>query len=60
MSDDLTKKGPKDASKINVNEPWELKYWTQKFKCSDADLKAAVKAVGVSVIAVQTYLQKNK
>ena len=31
MSDNLNKRGPQDASKINVNEEWELRYWTQKF-----------------------------
>lgn len=27
MSDDKTKKGPQDASKINIHEPYELEYW---------------------------------
>lgn len=29
MSDNKTKTRPQDASRINVNEPHEVKYWTQ-------------------------------
>jgi hypothetical protein len=34
MSDDLTKRRPQDASKINVHEPYELNYWSEHFKVS--------------------------
>lgn len=58
MSDDLSKKRPKDASKVNLNEPWEVKYWCRKFGVTEATLRAAVKAVGTSVSAVKRYLEK--
>lgn len=29
MPDDLAKKGPQDASGININEPWEVNYWAK-------------------------------
>lgn len=32
-SDDLTKK-PEDATKVNVNESWELDYWSKKISVS--------------------------
>jgi hypothetical protein len=59
MSDDLTKKIPQDSSKVNVNEAWEVKYWCEKFGCTEARLKEAVRAVGVSAKAVEAYL-KNR
>jgi len=58
MTDDLTKRRPQDASKININEPWEITYWTQALGVSAADLIKAVAAVGVSVIAVKKHLGK--
>lgn len=58
MSDDLSKKRPQDAAKVNVNETWELEYWSKKFGVTKERLKAAVKAVGTSVVAVQKYLGK--
>ncbi|WP_185287880.1 DUF3606 domain-containing protein [Chryseobacterium lactis] len=57
MSDDLTKK-PKDATRVNVNEDWELNYWSKKFGVTKEQLKNAVKAVGDSAEAVQRYLGK--
>jgi len=58
MSDDLSKKRPQDATKVNVNESWELEYWSKKFSVTKDQLKNAVKAVGVSSAAVQKYLGK--
>ncbi|WP_151965865.1 DUF3606 domain-containing protein [Acinetobacter soli] len=49
MPDDLKIKQPQDPQKINVNESWELTYWTKKLGVSEGELKAAVKAVGVKV-----------
>jgi diaminopimelate decarboxylase len=55
MSDDLNKRGPQDASRINVNEDWELKHWTRKLGVTEDELKAAVKKVGVNVDAVSAH-----
>src|ERR1700712_2781694 len=58
MSDDLTNSGVQDRSRINVNEPHEIRYWTQRFEVSEADLRKAVAEVGVSVKAVADHLGK--
>lgn len=57
MSDNLNNRGPQDASKINVNEEWELRYWTKKLGVSAEELKAAVRQAGVSVDAVSAQLK---
>ncbi|MCX8524693.1 DUF3606 domain-containing protein [Chryseobacterium formosus] len=57
MSDDLTKK-PEDATKVNVNESWELDYWSKELGVTKERLKEAVKAVGTSADAVEKYLRK--
>ena len=59
MADDLENRGPQDRSKVNVNEQWEVRWWTSKFRCTEAELKAAVKAVGTGAAAVQAYLSKR-
>jgi hypothetical protein len=48
MSDNLNDRGPQDASKVNVNEDWEVAYWTRKFGVTADQLKQAVKQVGTS------------
>ncbi|WP_151867839.1 DUF3606 domain-containing protein [Acinetobacter soli] len=58
MPDDLKIKQPQDPQKINVNESWELTYWTKKLGVSEGELKAAVKAVGVKVEDVKRHLNK--
>ena len=39
--------GPADPARTNVNEDYELRYWTAKLGCTTTELKAAVAAVGV-------------
>jgi len=56
--DDKSKTGRADDSRINVNEAYELQYWSEKFNVSRDRLKEAVEAVGTSVEAVREYLQK--
>jgi len=50
--------GSPDRDRINVNEDYELQYWSEKFNVSREILKDAVKAVGTSVKEVQEYLYK--
>jgi len=58
MSDDLTKRRPQDASKINVHEPYELAYWSEHFKVSKEKIKEAVQKVGVMADKVKAHLAK--
>ncbi|WP_213278934.1 DUF3606 domain-containing protein [Chryseobacterium indologenes] len=58
MSDDLSKRRPQDATKINVNETWELDYWSKELGVTKERLKEAVRAVGTSVEDVKRYLGK--
>lgn len=60
MADDLKNRGPADRSRVNVNEKWEVAYWTGRFGCTEAKLRQAVAAVGVSVTNVEAWLQKNR
>jgi hypothetical protein len=59
MSDDKTSRGPADASRINMHEDYELRYWSQKFGVTSEQLRAAVKAVGVMAKDVEAQLRKS-
>ena len=50
--------GSPDRDRINVNEEYELQYWSEKFGISRDELKEAVKASGTSVKDVEEYLKK--
>ncbi len=49
-----------DRARIAVSEPYEVRYWSQKFKVTPARLKAAVAAVGHSSKKVAAYVAKKK
>lgn len=59
MSDDKTKPGGQDRTRINVNEDYELRDWSKKFNVTPEQLKAAVKAVGTSASAVEQHLKQS-
>jgi hypothetical protein len=57
MADNLQERGPADRSRINLNEDWERRYWTQQLGCSEEQLRAAVREVGSSANAVRAHLK---
>ena len=59
MSDDKTKRGLQDRTKINVHEKYELDYWTKKFGVSPDELRDAVSRVGTSAEAVERELNRS-
>ncbi|KFA87143.1 DUF3606 domain-containing protein [Archangium violaceum] len=60
MADDPKKTGPEDASRVNVNQEHEVDYWCGKFGCTAAELREAVREVGVMASDVEAYLKKKK
>lgn len=58
MSDDKAKLGPADAKRINVNEDYEVAYWTRVFGVSEEKLRETVERVGVMAADVQAELEK--
>ena len=59
MADDKSKKGFQDRTKINMEEPHEVAYWTERFKVNKQQLAEAVKAVGSSVKKVEESLMQH-
>lgn len=60
MSDDKTIRGPADARKINVNEDYEVAYWTQRLGVTEEELRAAVAAAGTEAAKVRAHLGKQE
>lgn len=58
MADDLSNRGPRDRSRVNTSEEWELRYWTKEFGVTEDELKAAVQAVGAGAEDVRKKLKK--
>ena len=56
----LQKHKAADRARIALSQPYEVSYWSKKFKVTPARLKAAVAAVGHSSKAVGVHLAKGK
>src|SRR4249919_3452266 len=56
----LQKHKARDRTLIALSQPYEVRYWSKKFKVTTAKLKAAVKAAGHSSKKVGAYLAKEK
>jgi hypothetical protein len=49
-----------DRLKIDVRDPWELRWWCRKLGCSEAQLKAAIDAMGAIAGNVRKYLAREQ
>jgi Protein of unknown function (DUF3606) len=59
MADDRTLTGQADRLRINMNEDYEVRYWTQKWNVSREELADAVRTAGVMVKDVAKKLGKE-
>jgi hypothetical protein len=58
MADNLIKRGALDRLRVNVNEGYDLKYWSHKWNVTYEELRDAVKQVGPAAEKVAKYLGK--
>lgn len=59
MSDDLSKRGQQDRSRIAMQEPHEVRYWTEALGLNQQQLQELVDRVGNSAAAVREALAKQ-
>ena len=57
MADNLKILRPEDPRKININQPWEVQYWSNELGCTQSKLRMAVSAVGPMVEDVRKWLR---
>jgi len=58
MADDRTNRGPADRLRINVNEEYEVRYWTEELGISADRLRELVAKHGVMVADIRRALNK--
>ena len=56
--DNTNKTGTPDRNTINLNEDYEVNYWTEELGVSKEELTEAVNKAGKSADAVREYLKK--
>ena len=60
MSDDKTKRGAQDRSRINLNQDYERRAWAKRLGVDEHELRNAVSAVGDNAEKVREYLNQHK
>lgn len=56
MADNLNDRGTPDRNLINLDEEWEVAYWTKELGVPESDIAEAVKIVGNSAEKVRAHL----
>lgn len=57
MSDDKSKRGSPDRDRIDMNDPDEVRNWTQSLGVSKEELQRAVQAAGNQADKVREFLR---
>ncbi|MBN8481767.1 MAG: DUF3606 domain-containing protein [Xanthomonadales bacterium] len=60
MSDDLRNRGIQDDIRINVNQDWELRDWSQRLGITPQELRDAVRQVGPIARDVRAHLARPR
>jgi Protein of unknown function (DUF3606) len=49
-----------EKTRIDLNQPYQVAYWKQRFGVSDQELEDAVHAVGTLVKNIEDYLKRKE
>lgn len=52
-------RGPRDRTRVDVDQLWELQWWSKGFGVSTEELRAAVSEVGPLVADLDRYLRRT-
>lgn len=58
MPDDRNQRGPEDSGRININEDYEIRYWSAKWSVTIEELKTCIQRVGPMIKDVKKCLDK--
>ena len=59
MPDNLQETGKRDDSRINIQQPYEVDYWSKELGVTKEQLRAAVERAGPMVADVRRNLQQR-
>jgi len=60
MSDDTGNRGSPDRDRIDMNDPDEVRNWTQSLGVTREELQRAIEAVGTTAGKVYDYLGRKR
>jgi hypothetical protein len=60
MADKKQDRGPEDRARINMDEDYEVRWWSKRYRVTPDKLRSAVDEVGTSSRAVARQLGKDE
>jgi len=57
MRDDFSKEGSADTGRLNLDEPWERRYWAEFFGVTEMALSEAAEAVGSQAESLRKHFR---
>ena len=58
-ADDTKQRHGQDRKRIDLDQDYELRYWTRELGVTEEELKQAVRAAGTQIDTVRRYLDKH-
>ena len=49
-----------DYWRIDLREPWQVRFWTREFGVTEEQLRAALAAAGDNVGTIRSYLESSR
>ena len=59
MADSTKDRGEPDRSRISLSQAHEIRYWTEQFGVTEAQLRTAVELTGNSTDEVRRFLNRR-
>jgi len=59
MAEDSARRGPRDRTRIDLEEEWEVRYWMQELGVTEEELRHAVHTAGVMIDDVREQLRRT-
>ena len=59
MGDELSDENSPDSSRVDVDEPWERRYWSRFFGVTEVELRQAVAVVGSQAEALRKHFRAS-
>jgi hypothetical protein len=59
IADDRDEHGPKDCSRVNIKEPWKVRWWAKKWNVTEAELRTAHASTGPMASNIARRLGKQ-
>ena len=59
MADEWGERQPGDATRVRLDEAWEVAYWTKRFGVSAMRLTEVTNVAGPMVVNIERYLKSS-